>query len=232
MKQSRAKSALRIRAAHHRIDRAAPLFLAAAILLLIGARPGQAWAEPIAIPPASASTSWERFDPTLELPRIYNPDGSLPPNAEMPGPAVMPEASPDAALPAPDAIKPASSSSAPPASVPIVTRGDPPSGDGGHGAAAHNAAAHDDDESADGPSLPEPAPESALSAPSELDPSDGTDTGDDDSRAAENNPPLTDPSGNPVGNAQDYQNEQVDAPAMVLMAPPYYGPRQPINGYP
>ncbi len=225
MKQAQPMPALRIKSAHHRIDRAAWLVLVAATLLLIGAPAG--WAEPLAVPPAS--TGWERFDPTLELPRIYNPDGSLPPDAEMPGAVVMPEASPATALPPPDVIEP-SSASAP--GVPAVTHGDPPTGVD-HDASATNApAADDDDQWAVSALLPEPDPESALSAPSTLDPSEGIDTQGGPNRAAQNDSPPADPYGNPVGNAQDYQNEQVGAPSVVLIPPPYYGPRQPIYGYP
>jgi hypothetical protein len=114
----------------------------------------------------------------------------------------------------------------------MITHGDPPTGDG-HDADAANPS--NNDESADGGrSLPEPDPESALSAPSMLDPSEGIDGQGGLNRAAQDNSPLTDTDGNPVGNAQDYQNEQVDAPSVVLIPPPspYYGPRQPLYGYP
>jgi hypothetical protein len=207
--------------AHHCVGRAAWLAVVAATTLVIGLPNGQA--EPLAIP--AASNSWERFDPTLELPRIYNPDGSLPPNAEMPGEAVMPDVSAVPTLPPPDAIEPASASAPRP---PAVTRGDPP-------AAAAAARAPNDQDQRDqdqndpndrnddatlNASLHELDPEAALNAPSTLDPSQG----------------LNDPSGAAVGNAQAYQNQQVDPPAVVLIPPPFYyrrfpGQRPPPYGY-
>lgn len=225
--------ALRI---YGRIGRAA-LSLAVAVLTFAGARAPIAWAEPLAVAPAS--TSWERFDPTLELPRIYNPDGSLPPGAEMPGSAVMPEASPAAAsppadatdptsaatLPPPDAIDPASAS-APSPSVPAIAHGDPPTGPDANAGATKPAG--DDDDQAD--VLPEPDPESALGAPSTLDPNEGIDSLGVPNRAVQNG--SVDPYGNPIGSGQDDQNEQVDAPSVVLIPPPYYAPAQPIYGYP
>lgn len=230
MKQAQPMPVLRTGMAHRRIARTA-LSAVVATLFLTGARANRARADPLAVPPASPS--WERFTPTLELPRIYNPDGSLPPDAEMPT-TVAPDTSPAGDLPAPDAAEPASASapsasgpavtpdaagrssaSVPSASGPAVTRGDPPTGDA-HDATAAQPATKDDDQSADDASLPEPDPESELSAPSALDPSEGIDT----------------PGGNAVGSAQDYQDEQVDAPSVVLLPPPYYGPPQPIYGYP
>lgn len=232
--------ALRI---HRNIGRAT-LSLAVAMLAFASARTHLAWADPLAVAPAS--TSWERFDPTLELPRIYNPDGSLPPDAEMPGAAVMPEAAPvdasspaddtdpaaatalppsdpvdpgaAAALPPPDAIDPAGAS-APAPSVPAVAHGDPPVGPDPNAGAAKSG---DDDDAA----LPEPDPESVLGAPSTLDPNEGIDTPGIPSRAVQND--STDPN----GNGQDDQDDEIDAPSVVLVPPPYYGPPQPIYGYP
>lgn len=239
MKQAQFMPALRI---HRSIGRAM-LSLAVAMLAFAAARTHSAWADPLAVAPAS-STSWERFDPTLELPRIYNPDGSLPPDAEMPGAAVMPDASPGdasppaddtdpaaatapppsdpadpataAALPPPDAIDPAAAS-APSPSVPAVAHGDPPVGPDPNAGAAKSAG--DDDDAA----LPEPDPESVLGAPSTLDPSEGIDTQGVPSRAVQND------SADPSGNGQD---DEIDPPSVVLVPPPYYGPPQPIYGYP
>jgi hypothetical protein len=224
LKQAQSMPALRI---HRRVGRAA-LSLVVAILAFTGARAHFAWAEPLTVAPAS--TSWERFDPTLELPRIYNPDGSLPPDAEMPGAAVMPEAPPAAASPPPDAIDPASAS-APSPSAPAIVHGDPPTGPDHNAGEAKPANANDDDDQSSA-SFPEPDPESALGAPSTLDPGEGIDTASGPNRAAQNDAPLADQSGNEAGNGQDDQNEQVDAPSVVLIPPPYYGPPQPIYGYP
>jgi hypothetical protein len=142
----------------------------------------------------------------------------------MPDSTALPEAapesvSPETALPAPDTIEPAATEAAP--SGPTVTHGDPPLADGHHGAASNGAAGNGNQSAADDDvSLPEPDPETVLSSPSALDPTDGTDYG-----AA--------PGGDSVGDARDYQNEQVDTPSVVLIPPPYYGPpRQPMYGYP
>ncbi|HUY19056.1 MAG TPA: hypothetical protein VMV15_07505, partial [Candidatus Binataceae bacterium] len=210
--------------------------VATLLLTLLGARANRAWADPLTVPPASSS--WERFTPTLELPRIYNPDGSLPSGAEMPGAAaVMPEAEPATALPPPDAIDPSaapapSSASAPAAasapsaaSGPMVTNGDLSTG-GAHDAGAAQPVAGNDDGSSD------PDPESALNAPSTLDPSPDPGTQNAGSRTAQNQPAPTDPFGNPIGDAQDYQEDQIDPPAVVLIPAPYYAPRRPFYGYP
>ncbi len=223
MKQAEPKPALRIKRAHRGLDRAALLIVAVAALLIYGLPATPASAEPLTVAPVGSG--WERFNPTLELPRIYNSDGSLPSDAEMP--ALTPDESPDTTLPPPDAIDPSASESAPgtPASgTPALTRGDPPTSDGHHHAAASNAAAGGDDESAEDASFPEPDPETMLSAPSALDPTDGTDQGVQTGAAPDGN--------NPVGSAQDYQDQQVDAPSVVLIPPPYYGAPLPAYGYP
>ncbi|MBF6569338.1 MAG: hypothetical protein IVW54_10740 [Candidatus Binataceae bacterium] len=136
------------------------------------------FADPLTVP--AASTSWERFDPTLEIPRIYNPDGSLPPNAEMPF-AVMP------ASPATSASSTASSPAS--ESLPIASSG----------ASSSNVNNPPGASSATGnSSTPDADPESALNAPSGLDPNNVA-----------------------IGNAEDYQAGQVSAPAVEMMPVPY-----------
>jgi hypothetical protein len=245
LKQAQCMPALRV---HCTIGRAMAS-LAVAILAFAGGCTDSAWADPLAVAPAS-STSWERFDPTLELPRIYNPDGSLPPGAEMPGAAVMPEASPGdaspppgdtdpaaatapppsdpadpaaaAALPPPDAIDPAAAS-APSPSAPSPSVPPVAHGDPPVGpdpnAGTTEPAAAEDDDA-------EPDPESELAEPSRLDPSEGIDTEGVPSRAGQND------SSDPSANGQGDQDEEVDPPSVVLIPPPYYGPPQPIYGYP
>jgi len=208
----------------------AAIAMVAALMLATGFA-GRAAAEPLTVAPAS--TSWERFNPTLELPRVYNSDGSLPAGAEMPDSTALPDAAPDsgspdasASAPAPDGAGPAASEAEP--GGPTVTNGDPPLADGHHdGAGASGAAGSGNQSIENDGSLPEPDPETALGAPSTLDPTDGTDYGPQNATAG------VDPNGNPVGDARDYQNEQIDAPSVVLIPPPYYGPpRQPMYGYP
>jgi hypothetical protein len=230
LKQARPRLALTINRSYRGIDRATTmLFVAGAMLLIYGLSAKGASAEPLTVAPVTSG--WERFNPTLELPRIYNPDGSLPSGAEMP--ALTPDDSPvDTNLPPPDPIDPSTSDSAPSVPAPItpaVTHGDPPVADGHHHDAASNAAGGGDDASAEGGGFPEPDPETLLSAPSALDPTDGTDQGVPTGNA-ENN--AADPSGNTTGNAQNNQNQQVDVPSVVLIPPPYYGAPVPAYGYP
>src|SRR5579885_1312316 len=74
----------------------AAIAMVAALMLATGFA-GRAAAEPLTVAPAS--TSWERFNPTLELPRVYNSDGSLPAGAEMPDSTALPDAAPDSGSP-------------------------------------------------------------------------------------------------------------------------------------
>jgi hypothetical protein len=146
-----------------------------------------ALAEPLTVPAAS---SWERFDPTLEIPRIYNPDGSLPPDAEMPI-AVTP-ASPDT-----------STSSTASSEASGVSVSNPPGARSASSAATGDSSASNTD------------PEAALNAPSGL---DGSWSADDTDGVA-------------LGDGNNYQAGQINAPAVEMMPAPYIM-GAPIYPYP
>lgn len=167
-----------------------------------------ALAEPLTVP--AASTSWERFDPTLEIPRIYNPDGSLPPDAEMPI-AVTP-AGPDTS-----ASSTASSGASGTASSGAsgVSVSNPPGASSASSAATGASSASDTD------------PEAALNAPSGLDPNNGMNSPQNENGSWS----ADDTNGMALGDANNYQAGQINAPVIEMMPVPYIM-GAPIYPYP